>query len=91
MSRLRLFRRGGSGLRVSPPFSSLGDKVSNVNAVGLLPYDETVIACKAWSTLQTWPAQFLAVCSTVNIRSCPFSMRVNTKGLSSDRHKSKKA
>jgi len=69
MSRLRLFRRCGSGLRVSPTFSSLGDKVSNVNAVGLVPYDETVVACKSWSTLQTWPAQCLAVCRTVNIHA----------------------
>ena len=71
MSRLRRFRRGGSGLRVSPPFSSLGDMVSNVNAVGLVPSGETVVACKAWSTLQTWPAQCLAVWSTVNMHIPP--------------------
>src|SRR5215470_14977177 len=51
MSRRRLFRRCGSGLCLSPPFRSLGDMVSNVNAVGLVPYGETVVACKAWSTL----------------------------------------
>jgi len=45
--------------------------VSNVNAVGLVPYGETVVACKACSTLQTWPAQFFAVCSAVNIHIPP--------------------
>ena len=37
MSRIRLFRRCGSGLRVSPTFSSPGDMVSNVNALGMVP------------------------------------------------------
>jgi len=75
MSRLRLFRHCGSGLRVSPPFSSLGDKVSHVNAGGLVPYDETVVACKSWSTLHTWPAQCLAVCRTVHMPSCAEHLR----------------
>ena len=66
MSRRRLFRRCGSGRRISPPFRSLGDMVSNVNAVGLVPYGETVVACKPCSTLQTWPAQCITVCSASN-------------------------
>jgi len=51
MSHLQLFRRCGSGLRVSPPFRSLDDMVSNVNAVGLVPYGETV-----------FPARYVAPC-----------------------------
>src|SRR4029453_5404991 len=52
---------------ISPPFRSLGDMVSNVNAVGLVPYGETVVACKACRTLQTWPTQFITVCSAENL------------------------
>jgi hypothetical protein len=36
ISRIRLFRRCGSGLRVSPTFRSPGDMCSNVNALGMV-------------------------------------------------------
>ena len=37
ISTIRLFRRCGSGLRISPTFRSPGDMVSNVNALGMVP------------------------------------------------------
>jgi len=37
ISRIRLFRRCGSGLRVPPTFRSPGDMVSNVTALGMVP------------------------------------------------------
>jgi len=37
ISRIRLFRRCGSGLRVSPTFRSPGDMLSHVNAWGMVP------------------------------------------------------
>ena len=71
-----------------------------VAMLGSLEEAQDVLAARgvalATKTIRTIAYRYAARARLVQqvertVWSCPFSMRVNTRGLSSDRHKSKKA